>query len=145
MPIDAYASHTLRGVSATVRSQRVTTPRTRAGVVRRTALAIFIAIFPATFLVAAATLTGCATGALHMMPTPVVFKDERLDFTSRLPAGLRATRVPVFYAAVRAGDSKEQPMQTISFGVAQVRLGEPQWDWPTLIASDRESNVAQPR
>ena len=45
--------------------------------------------------------TGCATYEPHMMPAPVVFKDDQLDFTPRLPPALRTTHVPVFYAGIR--------------------------------------------
>ena len=46
-------------------------------------------------------LAGC-TVKLHLMPAPAIYKDERLDFALRLPAELRSTRLPVFYATTRA-------------------------------------------
>src|SRR6476620_6280653 len=47
-------------------------------------------------------LSGCAAPQPHLMATPVVFKDGRLDFIPHLPPPLRTTRLPVFYATTRA-------------------------------------------
>lgn len=46
-------------------------------------------------------LSACAGEHLHMMPTPVLFKDERLDMEKRLFPELRSTQLPVFYATNR--------------------------------------------
>ncbi|MCK7582066.1 MAG: hypothetical protein MZV65_44975 [Chromatiales bacterium] len=43
-----------------------------------------------------------------MIPTPAVFRVARLDMAARLPADLRTTEVPVFYAtAARPGRSRQ--------------------------------------
>jgi esterase/lipase superfamily enzyme len=95
-------------------------------------------------------LSGCSTVNWHLAPTPAVLKDPRLDFERTLPEALRTTRVPVFYATTR--ERVEGPENYgnsaaghVELGVAQVRLGEPGWDWPALVASDQASTVAKPR
>ncbi|MFL6648880.1 MAG: alpha/beta hydrolase [Sulfurifustaceae bacterium] len=112
-------------------------------------LSIFQPATVAYALLAALSVTGgCATYEPHMMPAPVVFKDDRLDFAPRLSSELRTTRVPVFYAAVGppVADDKTAPSDAgaddaLRFGVADVRLGEPQWNWDDLLASDRVSTI----
>lgn len=96
--------------------------------------------------------TGCATYEPHMMPAPVVFKDEQLDFTPRLPPPLRTPRVQVFYAAIDPTiyRDEETPRDDsaggiLRFGVAHVRLGAPEWRWDELLASDRTSTIDRPR
>jgi esterase/lipase superfamily enzyme len=96
-------------------------------------------------------LAGC-TAKPHLIPPPAVFKDERLDFASRLPVDLRSTQLPVFYATTRAPARPGKPGHYINhvgdgmrLGVAAVRLGEPGWSWPDLVASDRTSAVQRPR
>jgi esterase/lipase superfamily enzyme len=88
-------------------------------------------------------LAGCAA-ALHLMPAPAIYKDERLDFASRLPAELRSTRLPVFYATTRApvppgkaGHYSNRAGDGMQLGAADVRLGEPGWTWDDLVASQR--------
>lgn len=83
-----------------------------------------------------------------MMPAPVVFKDDRLDFTSRLPPPLRATHVPVFYAAIdppitgnQAASPDDRAGGVLHFGIARVRLGASDWRWDDLLASDRVSTI----
>lgn len=97
-------------------------------------------------------LAGCATVEPHLMPTPVVFQDDRLDFRPALPAELRSTRLPVFYATTRAPGSAGEPVHYVdaagegmTLGVAGVRLGGPEWTWAELIASDVTNTVAQAR
>jgi esterase/lipase superfamily enzyme len=97
-------------------------------------------------------VAGCAAALPHLMPTPVLFQDERLDFSPRLPAALRSTRLPVFYATTRAAASPSEPGHYVNsagegmtLGVAGVRLGEPAWTWNDLMASDRTNTVAQAR
>jgi esterase/lipase superfamily enzyme len=97
-------------------------------------------------------LTGCASAPPHLMPTPVLFQDERLDFTPRLPAALRSTRLPVFYATTRAAASPGEPGHYvnaagdgITLGSATVRMGEPNWTWDQLIASDLTNTIAHAR
>jgi esterase/lipase superfamily enzyme len=87
-----------------------------------------------------------------MMATPVVFKDERLDFIPHLPPHLRKTELPVFYATTRApvrpGDTRHysnSPGKQLLLGVAEVRLGEPGWTFDQLAASDWTGSVANPR
>jgi esterase/lipase superfamily enzyme len=87
-----------------------------------------------------------------MMATPVVFKDERLDFIPHIPPELRTTHLPVFYATTRApvrrGDAlsySNSPGKELRLGVAQVQLGEPGWGFDDLIRSDWTRSVADPR
>src|SRR5215469_9591238 len=96
-------------------------------------------------------LAGCAVEP-HLMPTPAVFKDERLNFSARIPADLRSTHVPVFYATTRAPARVGQSGHYINhvgsemqLGVADVRLGEPGWTWDDLVASSRTDTVRHPR
>ena len=86
---------------------------------------------------------GCASVQPHMIPTPVVFRDARLDMTTDLPSELRTTQVPVFYATTRAavepgkpGHYRNAAGDGVVLGVASVRLGPPGWKWDDLIASD---------
>lgn len=97
-------------------------------------------------------LAGCATVEPHLMPTPAVFKNERLDYAPRLPPGLRSTRLPVFFATTRApatagepGHYINDPGDGMTLGVAEVRLGEPGWTWDDLMASDRTSTIEHAR
>jgi len=97
-------------------------------------------------------LAGCATVEPHLMPTPVLFKDDRLDLTAMLPVERRSTRLPVFYATTRAPAGEGQPGHYVNdagdgmtLGVAGVRLGPPGWTWEDLIASDRKSTVEHAR
>jgi esterase/lipase superfamily enzyme len=96
---------------------------------------------------------GCATtGDPHMPPTPAVFKIETIDFEPHLPAAVRTTRLPVFYATTRApagegeqghyGDARDANLR---LGVAQIALGEPGWGWKDLMASDRTNTIEQVR
>jgi esterase/lipase superfamily enzyme len=103
------------------------------------------------FAAALAVIAGCASDP-HLMPAPVVFKDERLDLATALPAELRSTRLPVFYATTRApvpagepGHYTNSPGDGVTLGVADVRLGEPGGTWSDLTASDRTSTVGEVR
>jgi esterase/lipase superfamily enzyme len=108
--------------------------------------------FPTVLFAAAiVVIAGCASEP-HLMPTPAVFKDERLDFASTLPVELRSTRLPVFYATTRApvpagepGHYANSPGDGLTLGVADVRLGEPGWTWSDLTASDRTNTVEEAR
>src|SRR6185369_5395700 len=82
------------------------------------------------------------------MPAPAVYKDDRLDFALRLPAELRSTHVPVFYATTRApaspgkaGHYTNRAGDGMQLGVADVRLGDPDWTWDDLVASERTATV----
>ena len=105
------------------------------------------------WLAAGLIATGCATYEPQMMPAPAVFKDDRLDFTPRLPPTLRTNRLSVFYAAVRPGGTAITDAtaagrgdgHAVDLGVADVRLGAPQWTWDDLLASDRMSTTADLR
>ncbi len=109
----------------------------------------------ATYWVLAALLTclgGCSAPQPHMMATPVVFKDERLDFAPHVLPALRTTRLPVFYATTRApvrrGDVlsySNSPGEQLRLGIADVRLGAPEWTFDDLLASDWTGSVAKPR
>jgi esterase/lipase superfamily enzyme len=97
-------------------------------------------------------VAGCATVEPHLMPTPAIFKDERLDMVPRLPAELRSTRLPVFYATTRApaaagepGHYSDDAGDGMTLGIAGVRLGAPGWTWDELIASDRTNAIEQGR
>jgi len=86
------------------------------------------------------------------MPTPVLFQDERLDFRPALPAELRSTRLPVFYATTRAPAAPGEPGHYVNatgdgmtLGVADIQLGTADWTWERLMASDRTNTVAEAR
>lgn len=117
-------------------------------VVRNPGKSIHFALFCAML----GALAGCATVEPHLMPTPVVFKDERLDFAPRQPAELRSTRLPVFYATTRAPAGEGQSGHYVNdagdgmtLGAARVRLGAPGWTWDDLLASDRTNTIEQVR
>jgi esterase/lipase superfamily enzyme len=97
-------------------------------------------------------LSGCAAPQPHLMATPVVFKDGRLDFIPHLPPPLRTTRLPVFYATTRAPVRRadvlsysNSPGKELRLGVAEIRLGAPGWTFDELMASDWTSDVSRPR
>jgi len=103
-------------------------------------------------LAASGLMTGCASTPPHMMPTPVIFKDPRLDLAAQLPTELRSTHLPVFYSTTRlpvaAGDSGHYgtgQSDIPRLGVAQVSLGEPGWTWADLVASDITNTFNQVR
>ena len=94
-------------------------------------------------------LVGC-TVKLHLMPAPAVYKDDRLDFALRLPAELRSTHLPVFYATTRApappgraGHYTNRAGDGMQLGVADVRLGEADWTWSDLVASQRTATAGR--
>lgn len=102
------------------------------------------------FLAFALLLAGCAPVVPHLAPTPAVIKDPRLDFEKHLQPALRSTEVPVFFATTRAPtDSPEhygnEQSDHVALGIATVRLGEPDWTWQQLVASDLASSVEKPR
>ena len=108
-------------------------------------------VLPSLLAAAIVVIAGCASEP-HLMPTPAVFKDERLDFAPALPAELRSTRLPVFYATTRApvpagepGHYANSPGDGVTLGMADVRLGEPDWTWSDLAASDRTNTIEQER
>ncbi len=101
----------------------------------------------------ASALLGCATAHPHLMATPFIYSDERLDFLKDYPAELRTTTVPVFYATTRHPVPAGKPgfygnkpsMDGVQLGVADVVLGNPGWTFDDLIASDRTSSTDKPR
>jgi len=97
-------------------------------------------------------LAGCATVEPHLMPTPAVFKSERLELMPLLPPELRSTRLPVFFATTRAPAAAGEPGHYtddagdgMTLGVAGVRLGAPGWTWDELVASDRTNTIERTR
>jgi len=98
-------------------------------------------------------LGGCATEQYHLMATPLIYRDERLDLVSQSPRELRSTTATVFYATRRApvaagepGHYGDEPNDDgVRLGVAQVELGEPGWTFDQLVASDMTSTVENPR
>ena len=104
----------------------------------------------ALLLLACLALAGCAPVVPHLAPTPAVIKDPRLDFAKNLQPALRSTQVPVFFATTRQPtDGPEHfgnaQAEGVLLGVASVRLGEPDWSWQQLLASDLASTVDEPR
>jgi esterase/lipase superfamily enzyme len=101
-------------------------------------------------LAVALLVGGCGSVEPHLIPTPAVLKDPRIDFERILPAARRTTRLPVFYATTRKADEGPQhysniPAEGVTYGIARVRLGEPGWSWDELAASDRASTTGTPR
>jgi esterase/lipase superfamily enzyme len=98
-------------------------------------------------------LGGCATtDTYHLMATPVMYSDARLDFLPQLREDLRTTQASVFYATRRApvaagepGHYSDDPDEATRFGVASVRLGEPGWTFDELHASGQMSSAEHPR
>ena len=101
-------------------------------------------------VLAAVLLAGCAPVVPHLTPTPAVIKDPRIDFERHLQPALKSTQVPVFFATTRQategpGHYGNAQADGVTLGVATVRLGEPGWTWPQLVASDLASSVDKPR
>jgi esterase/lipase superfamily enzyme len=103
----------------------------------------------ASIVAAGSLLAGCAASVEpHVMPTPAMMKDPRLDFTKNYSASQRSTRLPVFYATTRAPGEPGHFVNAkgdAQLGVAHVRLGDAGWTWDDLIASDRTSTVDKVR
>ena len=98
------------------------------------------------------SIFGCATDSPHLMATPVVFKDERLDFMKRLPVERRTVNVPIFYATTRErvpdgepGHYSAKPSdEGVQLGVAHVALGEPGATFDDLVAVTRPAVSISP-
>ncbi|RZL86281.1 MAG: alpha/beta hydrolase [Variovorax sp.] len=103
----------------------------------------------AALLLAAVIAAGCGSVEPHLVPTPAVLKDPRMDISSRIPEALRTTSQPVFYATTRAqaaeGHYGNADGGGVMLGVATVRLGDPGMSWDELMASHRTSSVDRPR
>jgi esterase/lipase superfamily enzyme len=87
-----------------------------------------------------------------MVPSPIVMQDERLDFSRPVPPERRTNRVSVLFATTRAPAPPEAPERftrragdAVRLGVAQVQLGDPEWSFDQLVASDRTSRPEAPR
>ena len=98
------------------------------------------------------TLFGCASVQPHMIPAPAIFRHSSVDLAQNLPTPLRTTEVPVFYVTTRApardgesGHYVDRAGDGVRLGVAHVRLGEPEWTWNQLVASDLTDTFNTPR
>lgn len=96
-----------------------------------------------------ATLVGCQSTPVRLMPTPAPLVDGYVDPFATLDAGIKGAEVPVFYATNRgAVTEKPEPVHTIfptdtlRMGIAHVRIGDGMLDWETL---HRLSTSADPR
>lgn len=97
-------------------------------------------------------LVGCSAATLHMIPAPVLYKDDRIDLSQRLPPHLRSTQLQTFYATNRAPASSGKSghytageSETVTLGTADVTLGDVDWRWEDLVASDRTDTIEHPR
>lgn len=80
-----------------------------------------------------------------LFPAPILWKDPRLDLTQRIPPEKRETGVRVLYATTRAparegdpGHYARRAGDAVRLGMAEVQLGEPEWSFEDLVASDRD-------
>lgn len=101
-----------------------------------------------------ALVMGCATTVQpHLMATPAIFKHEKIDLMKAVQEDQRTSKVSVFYATTRQptpvgkpGHYSDKPnTDGMELGVAEVSLGEPEWTFDDLVASDRISTVDNPR
>src|SRR5262245_7482047 len=107
----------------------------------------------AAALALAALTASCTRTVVRMMiPTPIVMQDDRLDFSRSVPTESRGTQVNVLFATTRAPAPPEAPERyarragdAVRLGVARVQLGEPEWTFNDLVASDRTSRPEAPR
>ncbi|MFN8599905.1 MAG: alpha/beta hydrolase [Candidatus Binatia bacterium] len=83
-----------------------------------------------------------------MIPAPILAQDERLDLTRAIAERDRGTTVEVLWATNRAPAADGDPANFAStpgdgalLGSAAVRLGEPDWTFDDLVASDRTSRA----
>lgn len=112
----------------------------------------FASLLTALPLAVAALTAGCTSAEQHMMPTPVLFKDTRIELSHLVPMALRSPQLPVFYATNRKPVSAGLPghysaseSDAVTLGVADVVLGDPGWDWNQLVASDLTDRIDNPR
>ncbi|APV49309.1 hypothetical protein BWI17_06205 [Betaproteobacteria bacterium GR16-43] len=101
-------------------------------------------------VLAVSLLAGCAASVEpHLVPTPAILKDPRIDIERNIPVELRTTRLPIFYATTRAAGGENHYTNDdgggVTYGVARVRLGEAGWAWKDLLASDLASTTGKPR
>ncbi len=86
-----------------------------------------------------------------MMPAPLINREHPAACRDLVPAHLRTTSVPVFYATNRLSDSTDQSAPSYCstrcdltrLGAAVVRIGPEDWDWQRL--SDETLAGEQPR
>jgi len=105
----------------------------------------------AGLLAVVGALGGCATTTYHLMATPVVYKDPRLDIVSQIPESERSTRLTDFFATRRApvpqggaGHYGNDEAEAMRLGVARVQLGEPGWTYQQLSAAAVTSTAKKP-
>jgi esterase/lipase superfamily enzyme len=104
-------------------------------------------------LALAALLAACTRAPVRAMPpSPIVMRDERLDFSRVVLPEKRTTEVSVLFATTREqapSDASERfthrPGDAVHIGVARVQLGEPGWSFQELAESDRTSRPDAPR
>lgn len=94
-------------------------------------------------LLIAVVLGGCAATPPHMIPAPAVYSDARLNLYNDLRPEVKKVNLPVFYATTRQPVSEDQQghysdrvADQVTLGVADVRLGQKDWDFEDLAASD---------
>ena len=87
-----------------------------------------------------------------MIPSPIVMRDERLDFARIVLPENRTSEVSVLFATTRAPATPTTPEHftrragdAVRLGVAQVQLGESAWSFEDLAKSDRTSSPEEPR
>jgi len=87
-----------------------------------------------------------------MVPSPIVMRDERLDFTRAVLPENRNNEVSVLFATTRAPAPPEAPEHftrsagdAVRLGAARVQLGEPGWSFDELARSDLMSRPEEPR
>jgi Alpha/beta hydrolase of unknown function (DUF900) len=100
-------------------------------------------------------VAGCDTpsdGSSIMMPTRIIMRDPRFDFTRLVAPENRNTSVRVLYTTSRApaplgprGHYLQSRGDTVRLGLANVQLGEAGWSFADLVESDRTSTIATPR
>ncbi len=88
----------------------------------------------------------------HLMASPVIYKDARLDFASTLQKELQSTQATALCVTHRApvvagnpGNHGDDERASVELGIALVGLGESGWTFDQLQASDLTSSVDQPR
>ena len=105
-------------------------------------------------LAAAALSIACSHNIVPttMIPSPIVMRDERLDFARIVLPESRTTEVSVLFATTRAPAPPETSEHftrsagdAVRLGVAQVQLGERVWSFDELAKSDRTSTPEEPR
>lgn len=96
-----------------------------------------------------ATLAGCQSAPVRLMPTPAPLVDGYVDPFATLDNEIKGAEVPVFYATNRGVVTEKPepvhsilPSDTLRMGIAHVRIGDGTLDWETL---HRLSTSADPK